>query len=384
VFPTASHSETVSNQSQLNAAIEAIKIARYPHATILLQTSSYSWPSGSQYDLSNTDILLSFDGIGSPIFQVSAAPKLKWGNWYNCQFSNAVGSAFIADFGSVHAFEACAFTNSVSGLVVRLGSNARVEDCHLANLVTGVINAAVVRGVSWTKIYGTVFQNCATIEGTFGFRNTEPDTDSYKTSLPVWAGFDGTPLRSVSVRNNLVMNDYLSILRFDGSLSNLIMTGNTFVSSTDKPLVEIQSMTSSAIINNTVHSTSSDSTGVISAAGDVSDNLVANNWFSSIDYRARKLADAGDWVSNGSTSEAVRNTDISTTTPEFSNNYMWLSANSPLLTAGRTLPDITMVQGIRVGRQIGSMNHHPDTGLTKIWRSMRFDSRRSFVMPAVV
>lgn len=384
VFDKPGYTASAINQSQLLAVLTAIQAGSYTHAQVSLSAGSYSWPS--EINLSSKETLVSFVAGSSVTFNLSEPPAIKWARWIGCRFSNPAASAFVAASGSRQAFDKCAFSNSVSGLVCMSNSNVRLENCHVSSVVTGVIGAKIIRGLSWTKISGTVFQNCPVIENTFGFRDyTAPAEIDDVASLykrAVWSSYEG-PQKDICIRNNLVFDDYSILLRFDTSVDGLILVGNSFESRSVSPII-LRSVQNAVIFGNTVEHTGKGST--IIASGSTQGNVCISNWLGNIGTDSRRLFEtANAWKNNSYVAPvALVPTDTVTTAQGWQNNYHWLSASSILRFGGVSLPSVKYIQGVLYQGQIGALPNHPDATLTHIYKNYRQDVPNGMFLPAVV
>lgn len=385
IFDQPTYFATVTNQSQLQTALYAVRDGSYSHAQITLATNNYSWPGSC--DLSSRDVLVTFRGSsGGATFNLSASPPIKWARWINCRFSNPAASAFVAADGSHHQFDRCVFSNSVSGLVCRSSSFVRVDACHVSNVITGIINARIVRGLSWTQISGTVFQNCPVIEGTFGYRNysaplaTDDLASVYRQT--VWAGYDG-PQAGLSIRNNLVAFDYSVLMRIDTSAERMLMVGNVMMSSSASPIA-IRSLQDSVIASNTIYHTGPGDTLVMS--GNTQSNAVVSNYLGKVGASSRRLQETADeWSHNAyDATTALTTSDTATSSPGWQNNYRWLGPSSPLRYSGRSLNGVRYTQGVLSQGQVGALPYHPDASLTHVYKNYRVDAVNGLFLPATV
>lgn len=381
IFDTASSVVSVANQGQLNTALQNIKNQSATHVKILIASGTYVYPTGSSYDLSAQDKLVTFEALGSAYFTGTNPFNVKWASWVKVSFTNPAGTAFSAQIGSHHAFRRCQFSGAATALIASAGSYVRVEDCHMHSVTTGFVNVAIVRGLSWTKVSGVVFHNCPVIESTTGRRNisTNAGTGILKRQC-VWALYDG-PLTNVVIRENLVLDDYSTIILSDSLLTNAAIVGNTFVT-TGVLCIQLGSLANSCIINNTLISPST--TPSISVTGSSFRTAVVNNFATMVESAIRKIADTGYWSNNAFETAPRIGSNYVIGDPRFENSYKFLSIVSPIREAGASVGGILTIQGLPIGKQIGSMPYHVDIGLQHIYANMRSDSLFGFSMPAVI
>lgn len=382
VFDAAAATILVTDQTTFDAAIATIKAASYSHGRIILADGYYTYPSGVNYDLSTTDKLISFESRTSGVQFTGIAPNIKWAYWYRCRFSNSSGTAFNAKADSHHFFEKCAFISAKTALIAVADSYVRVEDCHMSAVSSGMISARIVRGLSWSYLDGVVFQNCQVIDGTTGYRGVVAGSDTVAgKKKAIWCLFDGVST-GVVIRNNVLVDDYSSILRTGQSFSKAIIVGNSFTTSGASPIV-IAMMTGSFLAHNTVYHTGTGSS--IAVTGNTSGNFVANCWFQTLDSSIRRLSDSGVWKNNASTSDiSVGVNCLVSVDPKFQNSYRFIGVSSPLRGTGISLSSVRTVQGIQASNQIGALPYHKDVGLASIYRAVLFDPSFSYVSPAVV
>jgi len=381
IFDAASSVVSVANQGQLNTALQNIKNQTATHVKILLASGTYVYPTGSSYDLSAQDKLVTFEALGSAYFTGTNPFNVKWASWVKISFTNPAGTAFSALVGSHHAFKRCQFSGAATALIASAGSYVRVEDCHMHSVTTGFINVSVVRGLSWTKVSGVVFHNCPVIESTTGMRNitTNAGTNILKRQC-VWALYDG-PLTNLVIRENLVLEDYSTIILSDSLLTNAAIVGNTFVT-TGASCIQLGGLANSCIINNTIISPTN--TPSITVTGSSFRTAVVNNFATVVESPIRKIADTGYWSNNSFETAPRIGSNYVINEPRFANNYKFLSIVSPIREAGAAVGGILTIQGLPLGKQIGSMPFHVDTGLQHIYANMRSDSLFGFSMPAVI
>lgn len=371
---------SANDQTALNTALSNFKISSGKHLKIILASGSYVYPVGSQYDLSTLDKLVSFESRGTSILASTNPINVKYAHWYKMLFSNSVGPAFTAGVGSVNVFKRCQFSSSVIGLLSPIGSYTRVEDCHAHSLTTGFVNVDVVRGLSWTKISGVVFYDCSVIESTIGRRAiTVTEVTSALKKQCVWAVFD--KVRSnISVKDNLLLDDYSTIILSDGSISNALIVGNTFVT-TGRSCIQSFGLVQCFVANNTVVSPNDVPT---LQAQSSTKNCIVNNYFTRMDSSSRSMADTGVWSNNAISYGSKFGSSLVAEDPVFVNNYKLLGVTSPLKNTGTQVYGYQHIQGLPVAGQIGSMPYHPDKSLSHIYFQMRGDSFFGFSMPAVV
>lgn len=371
---------SVSSQGALNTQLQSFKASSSSHLKIVLASGSYYYPVGSQYDLSTSRKLVSIEANGSVTFLATNPVNLKYGHWLRVIFSNPTGAGFTSLDGSCHVFRRCQFSNSLVGLLSPIGSYARVEDCHAHTLGTGFVNVDVIRGLSWTKISGVVFYDCSVIESTIGIRalTLAPDNSETKKQC-IWANFDRVN-SNISIRDNVLLGDYSTVIMSNSTLSNVMIVGNTF-KTTGKICIQASKLESSFIGNNTIVCEASTFALQIQSA---SRNCIVNNYFSTLGSPSRILADTGTWVNNAFTTGSRFGGSIQVADPVFTNNYYLLGSTSPLKSSGSAVYGYSSIQGLPVASQIGSMPFHPDKDLNHIYFHMRGDSFFGFSMPAVV
>lgn len=373
----------VTNQSQLNAALAAIKVASYTHARIILAAGNYQYPAGDSYDLSAVNKLVSLEAKTAGVWFQGGSLKIKWAYWYRVGFTNPTGAAFTPLSGSHHVLERCAIVSCVTGVQSSPDAFVKLEDCYLYATRTGIIAAKIVRGLTWTNVTNIVFQNVPVIESTTGHRGsiTESPSAAEIAKSATWCLYDG-PQYGILIRNNQNISDFAYTMRIEKSAVNMILVGNTSSTTGSSP-IRLTSISSSWIAHNSFTHSGSGPTMVVS--GNVQGNFVANNWFTSLDSSARRFADSGTWTNNASGSSLQIGTQsLVSVSPVFSNSYLFLGSNSPLRTAGITLPSVRTVHGIRTMGQIGALPSHPDTGLTSIYRNVLSDPLFSYAAPSVV
>lgn len=381
IFDSASSVVTVANQGQLDTALQNIKNGSSLHNKIILTSGNYIYPTGNSYDLSQQDKLVSFEANGSVTFVGSNPYNIKWSNWFKVGFSNPAGTAFTSLVGSHHAFRRCSFYASATGVIASSGSYIRIEDCHAHTLTTGFVNVSVIRGLSWTKIAGVVFHNCSVIESTTGRRNltTNLNTSILKRQC-VWALFDGS-LSGVVIRDNLVLDDYSTLILSDSNLTNLSFVGNN-LKTTGKTSMQLGGLINSSVIHNTV--VSDPDVPTIHMSGSSVRSLFINNYMTRLESPIRKIAETGSWVNNASQQSPKIGVGTILGDPKFQNNYRFLQVVSPLREFGVAVGGFSLIQGLPLTRQIGSMPYHVDTGLAHIYANMRNDSLFGFSLPPVV